>query len=187
SLKHAVAAVLHAATWKDVKDVANQLYPSPPSKDAKPLPSLSELATRKGDIKNGRLVYHTHGTCAKCHIVNSLGKDVGPDLSEIGKKLSKQALFESILYPSAGVSHNYETYTALTVEGTTHSGLLISQTDDSVSIKNVDGIVKTIATDDLEDLVKQEISLMPADLQKVMTEKELVDVVEYLTTLKKKK
>jgi hypothetical protein len=31
---------------------------------------------------------------------------------------------------------------------------------------------------------KQEVSLMPADLQKVMSAEELVDVVEYLTTLK---
>jgi len=187
SLEHAIAAVLHASTWKDAKDVANKLYPLPPSKDAKPLPPLSELVKRKGDMKNGRLVFHTHGTCAKCHIVNGLGKDVGPDLSEIGKKLGKQALLESILYPSAGVSHNYETYTALTANGTTFSGLLISKSDDEVSIKNAEGIVKTLKRDDLDDLVKQETSLMPADLQKVMTEKELVDVVEYLITLKKKK
>jgi hypothetical protein len=32
---------------------------------------------------------------------------------------------------------------------------------------------------------KQNISLMPADLQKVMTAEEMVDVVEYMTTLKK--
>ncbi len=187
SLKDAIAAVLHAATKKEIKDVANKLFPLPPSKDAKPLPPLSELAKRKGDEKNGRLVYHTHGTCAKCHVVNGLGKDVGPDLSEIGKKLGRQALYESILYPSAGVSHNYETYTAVTAEGTTFSGLLVSKSDEEVSIKNAEGIIKTMKRDDLDDLVKQETSLMPADLQKVMTEKELVDVVEYLSLLKKKK
>jgi hypothetical protein len=32
---------------------------------------------------------------------------------------------------------------------------------------------------------KSEISLMPADLQKTMTVQDLLDVVEYLATLKK--
>jgi len=187
SLEHVIAAVLHAAPQKNIRVFANKKYPLPPSKDAKPLPPVSVLAKRKGEMKNGRLVYNTHGTCSKCHIVNGLGKDVGPDLSEIGAKLSKQAMFESILYPSAGISHNYETYTAVTADGTTFSGLLVSKTDDEVSIKNAEGIVKTMKQDDLDDLVKQDTSLMPADIQKVMTEKELVDVVEYLTTLKKKK
>ena len=37
---------------------------------------------------------------------------------------------------------------------------------------------------EIEEKVKQSVSLMPADLQKVMCVKELIDVVEYLTTLK---
>ena len=186
SLKQAIAAVMHASTYKDVKEVANELFPLPPSKDSKPLPPLSELANRKGDVKAGRVVFHTTGTCAKCHQVNGQGKEIGPDLSEIGKKLSKQAMFESILYPSAGVSHNYETYTAVTFDGNIINGLLISQTDEEISLKNADGFVKTIPTDDVDELVKQDISLMPADLQKVMSEEELVNVVEYMMTLKKK-
>ncbi|HCS51072.1 MAG TPA: dehydrogenase [Planctomycetaceae bacterium] len=186
SLKQAIAAVMHASTYKDVKEVANELFPLPPSKDSKPLPPLSELANRKGDVKAGRVVFHTTGTCAKCHQVNGQGKEIGPDLSEIGKKLSKQAMFESILYPSAGVSHSYETYTAVTFDGNIINGLLISQTDEEISLKNADGFVKTIPTDDVDELVKQDISLMPADLQKVMSEEELVNVVEYMMTLKKK-
>ena len=35
-----------------------------------------------------------------------------------------------------------------------------------------------------EERKKQEISLMPADIQKLMSAQELVDVVEYMTTLK---
>jgi len=186
-LQQAIAAVLHASTYKDVKDVATELYPLPPSKDAEPLPPISELVKREGDVKNGRIVFHTNGTCAKCHQVNGQGKEVGPDLSEIGKKLSKQAMFESILYPSAGISHNYETYTAVTIDGEIVSGLLQSRTDDEISIKNAEGFVKTVPMDDVEELVKQEVSLMPADLQKVMSGQELVDVVDYMLTLKEKK
>ena len=149
------------------------------------MPPLSQLVDMKGDVSNGRLVFNTTGTCHKCHIVNKIGREVGPDLSEIGSKLSRQALFESILYPSAGISHNYEAYTLLLTSGTTVTGLITSETDDSVSIKADDGIVRTFRTAEVEEKVRQKISLMPADLQKVMTVQEIVDVVDYLQTLRK--
>ena len=42
---------------------------------------------------------------------------------------------------------------------------------------------ESAANNDVEFMKKNEVSLMPADLQKVMTEQDLVDVVEYMTTL----
>ena len=70
--------------------------------------------------------------------------------------------------------------------GTTVSGLLVSNTDAEVAIKGDDAIVRTFPKSDVEELVKQKISLMPADLQKTMTTQELADVVEFMQTLKKK-
>ena len=119
--------------------------------------------------------------------VNAGGvRRLGPDLSEIGSKLSRQAMFESIIYPSAGISHNYEAYTLVLVSGTTVNGLITSETDDSISIKGDDAIIRTFKMDEVEEKVKQKISLMPADLQKLMSVQELTDVVDYLMTLKKK-
>ncbi|MCA9084688.1 MAG: NPCBM/NEW2 domain-containing protein [Planctomycetaceae bacterium] len=181
----AVAAALHSAPSRASREIAERLFPSPPGKEGAPLPPLSQLVDMKGDVSNGRLVFNTTGTCHKCHIVNKIGREVGPDLSEIGSKLSRQALFESILYPSAGISHNYEAYTLLLTSGTTVTGLITSETDDSVSIKADDGIVRTFRTAEVEEKVRQKISLMPADLQKVMTVQEIVDVVDYLQTLRK--
>ncbi|MCA9047740.1 MAG: NPCBM/NEW2 domain-containing protein [Planctomycetaceae bacterium] len=184
-LSDAAAAALHAAPSRSTREIAMRLFPLPPGKEGKPLPPITEFVERKGDVANGRLIFNTTGTCHKCHIVNKIGRDVGPDLSEIGSKLSRQALFESILYPSAGISHNYESWTVLLTSGTAVTGLLTSETDDSISIKPEDGLVRTFARSEVEEQVKQKISLMPADLQKVMTEQEIVDVVDYLQTLKK--
>ena len=117
--------------------------------------------------------------------VKGEGKDVGPDLTEIGSKLSKEAMYVSILDPSAGVSFNYETYVARTLDGTTLSGILVSQTDDSVELKTAESIVHKLKRDDIEALKKLPTSLMPADLQKQLKADDLVDIVEYLTTLKK--
>ena len=96
-------------------------------------------------------------------------------------------MFESILFPSAAISHNYESYFVALENGTTVTGLLISKTPTSVTIKDAESIIRTFKQNDIDKMVKQPISLMPADLTKLMTNQEIVDVVDYLTTLKKKK
>jgi len=140
----------------------------------------------KGDAGNGRIVFFSTGTCHKCHVVDGMGREIGPNLTEIGSKLSREAMFESVLYPSAGISHNYEMWTAVLSSGTTVNGLLVSSTDAEVSLRGDDALVRKFPRTDIEELVKQKISLMPADLQKTMTSQELADVVEYMQGLKKK-
>ncbi|MFP6766134.1 MAG: PVC-type heme-binding CxxCH protein, partial [Planctomycetaceae bacterium] len=113
----AVAAKLHSSSAKDVRDQAAKLFPLPAVKGSRPLPAVTQLVTRKGVVARGKVAFETTGTCAKCHQVNGTGKDVGPDLSGIGLKLSRTAFYESILFPSAGISHNYESYSVILNSG----------------------------------------------------------------------
>ncbi|TWT32823.1 PVC-type heme-binding CxxCH protein [Blastopirellula retiformator] len=186
ALMDAAAAPLTSSTWNEVRDQAAKIFPAPPSKDNKPLPPLAELVKIPGIVANGKQAFAGEATCAKCHVVNNAGKEVGPNLSEIGSKLSREAMFESILYPSAGISHNYENFAILLENGTAITGLLVSETDEAVTIKNQEGLVRSFSQDEIEEMRKLPTSLMPADLQKLMTVQELVDVVSYLETLKKK-
>lgn len=185
-LMQAAAAPLKIAVWADVRRQAAELFPQPPSKDNKPLPPLDALVKMKGSAAKGKQVFATTGTCSKCHVVNNEGKEVGPNLSEIGSKLSREAMFEAILYPSAGISHNYENWAVLTDSGTAVAGLKTSETADSITITNAEGLARTIPKDEVEEIRKLPISVMPNDLQKLMTVQELVDVVDYVSTLKKK-
>ena len=139
----------------------------------------------KGDAKNGRLIFNTTGTCHKCHIVDKVGREIGPNLSEIGSKLSRQAMFESIIYPSAGISHNYETWSVLVDDGTMATGLKVSQSDKMVSIRNKDGVQRDIPSGQVEEIQRLSTSLMPSDLHTLMTTEQLVDLVGYLESLKK--
>ncbi|UUO06385.1 DUF1080 domain-containing protein [Blastopirellula sp. J2-11] len=186
ALMQAAAAPLTASTWQEVRDQATAIFPAPPSKDNQPLPPLAELVKMRGDAVNGQKLFAGEATCSKCHIVNNQGKEVGPNLSEIGSKLSREATFESILYPSAGISHNFENFAVLLENGTAITGLLVSETDEAITIKNQEGLVRTFSQDEVEEMKKLSISLMPNDLQKLMTVQELVDVTAYLETLKKK-
>ena len=81
---------------------------------------------------------------------------------------------------------HYEMWTVVTTDGRVIDGLLVSETGGQIQLKDAKAIVHTIPADEIDAKQKQDISLMPADLQKVMTAEELVDVVEYMTTLKKR-
>ena len=183
-LQVASAAELNKLPWKDLRERGSKVFPLSPSKENKPLPSIPDLARVRGEVQAGKQVFAEQGTCAKCHIVQGQGKQVGPDLSEIGNKLSREALYESILYPSAGISHNYETYAIELADGNVVSGVLVSQSDEEFQIKDNEAVLRRFPIADVELIEKQPISLMPADLHKLMTEKELIDLIEYLTTLK---
>ncbi|MFN4258492.1 MAG: PVC-type heme-binding CxxCH protein [Gemmataceae bacterium] len=184
-LKQVAGFALHVAPWNDVKGPAAQLFPLPPAKDDKPLPPFAELVKLRGDPARGHKIFATAGTCANCHLVNGQGKEVGPDLSEIGNKLSREALLESILYPSAGISHNYETYLVELKSGNIETGLLASDTPEAVVLKGADGILRTLPKGDIEQMIKSPNSLMPADLHKQLTPQDLADLVDYMLTLKK--
>ena len=183
-LKASASFLLNASPLADVRAAAANLYPLPAAKNSK-LPPIAELLKKKGDPTQGASVFSKSAECAKCHQVNGIGKDIGPDLSEIGSKLSRQALYESILYPSAGISHNYETYQLALDNGNIVNGILISQDRETVTLKLNDGIARTFQQKEIEEMTKSDISLMPADLQKTMSMQDLVEVVEYLMTLKK--
>lgn len=181
-----VGARLRTSNNAQVREAASKLFPAPQGAAQKPLPPLADLLGRSGNASRGQEVFKTKGTCANCHIVNAAGKNVGPDLSEIGSKLSREAMLVSILDPSAGISHNFENFAALTTSGQVVNGLLVSRTDAQVVIKDAQGIERTIAGDDLEQLKKLDKSLMPDNLHENLTAAELIDLLEYLMTLRKK-
>ena len=184
-LEFAAANVLLTSSDAAIKNEAAKHLKLPAGADAKPLPPLAELVKQTGNAERGRQLFATTGTCAKCHKVRGEGKEVGPDLSEIGSKLSKEAMYVSILDPNAGISFNYETHLLALDDGSQVSGIVISQTDEGVQLRLAESIVRTIPREQIVGMKKQAVSLMPADLQKQLQAQDLVDIVEYLTTLKK--
>lgn len=185
-LNFTVANALYGSADPAIREEVKKHLKLPASAGSKPLPPLSDLVTREGSVDQGKTLFHSEKiACAKCHKVRGQGKEVGPDLSEIGSKLSREAMFVAILDPSAGISHNYETYTIALDSGNVLSGIIISDTDDSLTLKTKDAIVKTVDKEEIEFMKKSGVSLMPADLQKNMTAQDLVDVVQFLSTLKK--
>ena len=148
-----------------------------------PVPPLPQMP---GAPANGATVLHREASsCLNCHRIRDEGKDIGPALSEIGTKLGRDALMESILDPSAGISFGFETHSIELKSGDEAYGLVVSETSEEFSVKELTGLVKKIKKSDIASHRQLKTSIMPAGLQASMTPQEFVDLVEFLSTLKK--
>ncbi len=176
--------LLAQCRWPDVRAEASNMFPPPQGHDGQPLPPIAELVKRSGDPARGREVFRAEqAACIQCHRVGDEGVDFGPALSQIGTKLGKQALYESILDPSAGVAFGFEGWSIETKSGDELFGLLASETPEELAIKQQSGVVLRVPKADVASRQQQQLSVMPAGLAQLISVRDLVDLVEYLTTL----
>ncbi len=182
-LKPLAGWLLSNVVWEDIRNAAASVLPPPPASDKKPLPPVSELVKRKGDAAAGAKVYEK--ICITCHQAKGRGTDFGPQLSEIGDKLGRDALFLSILDPNAGISFDYTGTIVSLTTGDEVVGIVESETDEDLALKTTGGITTTYKKSDVAGRRPLNMSFMPANLQDSLSTQELVDLVEYLTTLRK--
>ncbi len=125
--------------------------------------------------------------CITCHQVGSTGYDFGPALTEIGSKLPKEALLETIVHPSKGIGFGYESWELKMKDGSSISGIISSKTETDIVIKFPGGITKEIKTADVERMTQVKASMMPEGLYQSMSKQDLANLLEYLSGLKKSK
>jgi putative membrane-bound dehydrogenase-like protein len=180
--------LLRNSPFDPLRKRAMQAFPPQARLDPKKLPSLGVLARRQGNAEHGRFVLAASAKsdlqCLKCHSVRGSGGHIGPDLSVIGKKASKENLFESILIPSKAIADQYLTWVVETKKGLSVSGLLVEETATDILLRDANGKDTRIGKEDIDTREKSPKSIMPEDLAAYMTEADLVDLVAYLYTLK---
>lgn len=187
-LKAFIRAELRNSRWPEIKARLAEGFEGPSTglDLVATLPPVAELAQLKGDPARGEEVFNREIVgCARCHQVRGRGVDFGPDLSEIGTKLAREAIYESILDPNAGISFGYEGWQLELKNGDEIFGLLSSETAEEITIKAQTGIVTRYNKDEVSRKVQQRTSVMPTGLAQTMSREDLVDLVEYLASLKK--
>jgi putative membrane-bound dehydrogenase-like protein len=179
-----VVESLQKAWRKSIRMKANSYLDKHQTETKKAHPALAELVKMSGDAVKGKIVFTN--SCAMCHLVDKEGIDFGPKLSEIGSKLSKEGMYTSIFYPNAGIGFGYETFEVKTKSGDTYQGIVVSKNETDIVLRIPGGIVKSFKTSALKSYKQMPESLMPEGLADGMSTKELVDLMDYLSTLKKK-
>jgi putative membrane-bound dehydrogenase-like protein len=186
ALKPSAGTALRAVQYASLKSDIDQLFPAPAALGGKPLPAIAELVKMKGDIAKGKAVAErAESSCVICHRFGNSGVDFGPALTEIGGKLPKEALYDSIINPNAGVSMGFETVQLSLKDGGAGMGILRSETGDEVVLVLPGGATQKFARNAIAKREKLTTSLMPSGLNQALTQEDLVNLVEYLASLKK--
>jgi putative heme-binding domain-containing protein len=148
--------------------------------------TAANILLLKGDAERGRaLFFDTAGVqCKNCHKIRDLGQALGPELTQIGKKLDKSKLLENILEPSKTIEPQFVSHLVETTGGEVHTGLLIRRNDAELVLKKADGKEVAIPASEIERSSPQQKSLMPDLLLRDLTPQQAADLLEFLAGLK---
>jgi putative membrane-bound dehydrogenase-like protein len=170
---------------KPVRDEAGIYMERADPADPRVWPSIAEMAKLKGVGEQGHILYF--GYCSSCHqTADAVGVDFGPKIATIGDKLGKEALLDAIMHPNAGISYGYEGYVVKLKDGGTSVGILASKSAKEIVLKVMGGTTETHKMSNVAAITQMKESLMPTGLHEAMTIKQLTDLVQYLSELKKK-
>jgi len=130
-----------------------------------------------GNHSKGEAIFSTH--CSNCHQYGSLGKNVGPVLTEINRK-SKESLLYEILDPNASVDNRYINHQIKTANGNIYSGIIEQETDKAITILAMGGQNTNIPKEEINQFQSLGISLMPEGFEASLTPQEMADLLAFL-------
>lgn len=130
-----------------------------------------------GEPTRGRNVFEK--TCAPCHAVAGLGNQVGPDLGALAHR-SVEDLLSNILDPNMAIHPGYVSTTAETEAGEIETGILQSETADTVILLQPGAKKVVLPRREIKRLETSGTSLMPEGLEAGMTPADLRDLIAFI-------
>lgn len=162
----------------NIKDRVKKLLASSGNADRRAVVKAHQnVLEMKGVPERGIPLFKKH--CATCHKLDNVGVDIGPNLSSLTDR-KPASMLTSILDPSASVDGKYVTYVAVTEDGLTFTGMMGSETGNSITLVAQGDKKQTILRGQLEEIRSTGKSLMPDGLEKELTAQDLADLIAYI-------
>ena len=131
----------------------------------------------KADPRHGREVFQKN--CDTCHRIGTLGVDVAPSIADSRTKSQEQLLLD-ILEPNRAIDNNYVSYSLATLDGQSLVGVISAETASSITLKQPEGKVLTLARGDIDEIHSNGISLMPEGLEKNLSLQDMTDLISFI-------
>lgn len=140
---------------------------------------------KDGDVRRGQLVFNSQkAACISCHAIGYVGGKIGPDLTRIGSIRSERDLLESILFPNASLVRSYEPVQVTTVAGKSYNGVVKKDTPEEL-VLTISAIEEVrVLRSQVEEMQPSKVSIMPGGLEKILSTREMADLVAFLKACK---
>ena len=116
--------------------------------------------------------------CAQCHLPTADGPAIAPRLEGTGAK-GIEYLVENLINPDAVIGRDYQARVVVTTEGRVLTGLLQSETPESVTLRTLNSL-ETLKKSEIEELRVADQSFMPRDLLKGLNDRERIELLKYV-------
>jgi cytochrome c oxidase cbb3-type subunit 3 len=152
---------------------------------------VKSSAQATGNAAHGKELFSGSAACATCHMMEGKGGRLGPDLTATGTARSVDYIIDSVRNPSRRLaqgiseamkefSQEYETVTVVDDRGQKFQGVILNEDNFTLQMIDTREQLHLFEKEKLHSLEKSRESLMPKYDEKVLTEKDLQDIVAYL-------
>jgi len=148
-----------------------------------------------GDRAKGERIFAGSG-CSACHMIKGRGGLLGPDLSRVGASRSVAYLIDSIREPSKDLSDGmldpnnhwglplvYDTVTVVNADGRRITGIAKNEDTFSVQLLDTDQKLQFFLKKNVQQVIHERKSLMPAYSEQMLSQSALQDLVAYMQSL----
>ena len=120
--------------------------------------------------------------CSICHQVGKIGIQVAPDLSSVKNKSAADLLI-AILDPNREAQPNFNVYTVVTLQGQILTGIIATETSNSITLRRAEGKQDIILRSNIDELISTGTSLMPEGFEKELTPQNIADVIAFVKSI----
>jgi putative heme-binding domain-containing protein len=135
-----------------------------------------------GDPARGQVIFSgNQARCAQCHTFRGTGGQVGPDLTEIGRK-GRAEVYRGIAAPSAAIEPDYTSYTVATKDGQVVAGIVRAEGADAIRVTDTNAHITLVRRDQIQEIRPSATSIMPAGLAAALGDASVRDLIAFLTS-----
>jgi cytochrome c oxidase cbb3-type subunit III len=147
-----------------------------------------------GNAGKGKELFYGDANCSLCHMIEGKGGRLGPELTAVGTSRTRVALVESVRNPSRRLAwglteptkefaQEYESVTAVTSDGKEIKGVTLNEDSFTVQIMDATEQIHLLEKDKLRSFQKTRDSAMPKYSTETLSDKDLEDILAYLSSV----
>ena len=145
---------------------------------------LNKEPLKGRNFANGKKMYSA-GLCVACHRFGDEGGGVGPDLTNLAKRMDYKAILESTIHPNMVVSNQFEQHELTMKDGSLMIGKIVSEEDGYYSLVQSGLQPLTLTKVEKSKVASKKgskLSMMPGGLINSMNAEELKDLFAYFVS-----